>query len=127
MEYINLKMEEEGVFFHMVELGGNVSKYDRIKRLVPLFQKGRFILPKVMVYTNNDGETTELIQDFLDEEYLAFPYCRHDDMLDAMSRITESGMGVVFPTRTTIEIDSGPTDDPLNLSDSNDPGTWMSW
>ena len=45
IDYYDMKMEEEGVFFNIVELGGTVGKYDRIKRLVPLFQKGRLIIP----------------------------------------------------------------------------------
>ena len=126
IDYINMKQEEEGCFFSVIELGGQVNKYDRIKRLQPLFQKGRIILPKSLVYEDVEGNYRDLVQEFIDEEYLAFPYTKNDDMLDAMARITDSAMGVTFPNKKIDvgEIDS--RDDPLGLNDdSMGPGTWM--
>ncbi|HKK62447.1 MAG TPA: hypothetical protein VJ951_07800, partial [Bacteroidales bacterium] len=78
-------------------LGGQISKQDRIKRLIPLFSRGRFFLPYALPYTNVKGEFHELILEFLNEEYERFPYINHDDMLDCMSRIMDSKMNVTFP------------------------------
>lgn len=126
-EYMNLKMEEEGVFFSIIELGSNVAKVDRIKRLIPLFQKGRFIIPRSLPYTDITGTMHDLTHEFMQEEYLTFPYSQHDDILDAMSRITEAPMGVTFPTRTNAEqLDTVSYDDPLDLKKPQGGyGSWM--
>jgi hypothetical protein len=48
--------------------------------------------------TRNDGTTTDLIQDFAEQEYTAFPVSQHDDMLDALSRICdEKELGLHWP------------------------------
>lgn len=126
-EYMRQMMEEEGVFFDLMELGGKVSKYDRIKGLIPLFQKGRFIIPRTLVYTDLKGEIHDLTYDFMNEEYVIWPYSKHDDMLDAMARITDAKMGVIFPTRTSTVTDGEIEDDPLDLhTDHNIKGSWMS-
>jgi len=125
IEYHNMKMEEEGIFFSLIELGGNVSKYDRIKRLQPLFQKGKFLLPRTLPYTDTRGITHDLIHEFIEEEYKAFPYSKHDDCMDAMARITDGAMGVIFPTRQDPSAVQVLIDDPLNLGEHSEGGTWM--
>jgi len=126
IDYITMKQEEEGVFFTVVELGGTVSKYDRIKGLLPLFQKGRIILPKSLVYEDTEGKFRDLVHEFIEDEYLSFPYCKNDDMLDTLARITDSKMGITFPNK--IEVNDGKLiiDDPLNLNrDENEVRSWM--
>lgn len=63
------------------------SKVKRIKNLGAEFRRGNFLLPRELVYTQQDnGEDIELIETFINVEYLTFPANKnHDDMLDAMS------------------------------------------
>ena len=93
---------------------GPGSKTDRVQRLEPYFRAGRFFIPAVTlrdgqpVETKNqaamraqgqafriltpthrkdeEGRLYSLNKNLLDE-YLTFPYCVHDDLIDAISRI----------------------------------------
>jgi hypothetical protein len=44
-----------------------------------------------------DGKAVELVQAFIEEEYKAFPVGLHDDMLDALSRMLDPEMTVIWP------------------------------
>ena len=39
----------------------------------------------------------DLVHDFVEEEFAAFPVGLHDDMLDALSRICEPDLSLVWP------------------------------
>src|SRR5690348_14400817 len=79
-------------------VGGCLSKIDRIKRLMPLFEQGKIILLPHCRRTIYDGTTPDLVQDFIEQEYTAFPVSQHDDMLDALSRICgEKELGLHWP------------------------------
>jgi len=128
VEFMNRMMQETGCYFRITELGGQVSKDDRIKKLVPDFQRGRWILPDSLVYRNVKGEFKDLMVDF-QEEYESWVPGRnvgHDDMLDCLARIYESKMNVIFPTEIkpleNLVIDR----DPLNIKSPKYQGTWMS-
>lgn len=97
MEYV---MAQENYRFGITPLGGVLkSKADRIRRLVPIFEQGRMLLPQAgIVYrTIAEQQSVNLIKTFLDEEYVPFPVLAHDDMLDAMSRILDDDFNVIFP------------------------------
>ena len=96
--YYNEKGMDEGVFLNLIPLHSQVPKKDRIKRLMPIFQTGRFILPKYQLYTDYTGQERELVQDFINDECKTFPFCVHDDILDNWAMILFPEMGVVFPT-----------------------------
>lgn len=113
IEYFEERMRVERDAWEIVELAwpreGPGSKADRVQRLEPDFRNGRFHLAKVV-----DGETAgqarvkregqgfrvfeptkrrdehgnlySLNKNLMDE-FLTFPYCAHDDLIDAMSRI----------------------------------------
>jgi phage terminase large subunit-like protein len=81
VEHIRDRQERENYRFQIVELGGSVPKPDRIKRLVPVFEQGRFYLPPDFRKTDYQGLSHDLISEFIDEEYRAFPVSAHDDML----------------------------------------------
>ena len=125
IEYIKERQEAEGCYFHIEPLGGITSKYDRIKKLIPLFSRGRFFLPYALPYTDTNDKFHELITEFLSEEYEKFPFSAHDDILDCMARIMEAKMNVTFPTRTGgMEQNTKRRFDPL--SSGEDTGrTWM--
>jgi predicted phage terminase large subunit-like protein len=124
VEYYNQMMEEEGCYFNIIELSSNVAKTDRIKRLVPLFQGGRFIIPRALPYQDINGEYHDLTTEFINEEYLSFPYAKHDDILDCLSRILDSGMRITFPTRRDLIQQEGPVYNPL-LTEDYSGTSWM--
>jgi len=90
--YMEEEQRREGTYFAITALGGRTSKGDRIRGLVPLFEHGRFYLPRHMYRAGRD-----LIAEFIEDEYVPFPYGAHDDMLDCISRIRDADMGVHPP------------------------------
>ena len=44
--------------------------------------------PEVLMKTDYEGIVVDLIEEFIEEEYLAFPVGIHDDMLDSLSRLS---------------------------------------
>lgn len=114
LEHFELEMQRDQEYFEIHELAwpreGPGSKTDRVQRLEPDFRNGRFFLPasKPEAETKNqrmvreqgqafriyeptmrkdeEGRLYSLNKNFL-EEYLVFPFCVHDDLIDAMSRI----------------------------------------
>ncbi|HEV3115300.1 MAG TPA: terminase family protein [Candidatus Binataceae bacterium] len=89
--YLNDRMARENYRFAIKEVGGRLSKADRIARLVALFEQGRILLPLALHRTNTDGVEEDLVRIFMEEEYANYLVggggCRHDDMLDALSRL----------------------------------------
>lgn len=99
IEHFTERMERENYRFHIVEVAGTVSKEARIRRLVPLFERGRVYLPMHHHYTDSDHITRDMVHTFIEEELLSFPAGAHDDMLDALSRICEPEMSLIWPTQ----------------------------
>ena len=87
IEYLRERMGRENYRFEVVEVAGQTSKIDRIKRMGPVFEGGRFLLPHALIKHDREGLRRELVQDFISNEYLPFPVAVHDDMFDAISRI----------------------------------------
>jgi phage terminase large subunit-like protein len=89
--YLNDRMARENYRFPIKEVGGRLSKPDRIGRLVALFAQGQLQMPLSLRRTNRDGVEEDLIKLFIEEEYANYLAggggCRHDDMLDALSRL----------------------------------------
>ena len=113
LEFFEMEMQRDRDVFEIVELAwpreGPGSKTDRVQRLEPAFRNGRFFLPAVVkgetanqarvkaqgqafrVYSpvqrrDEEGRVYSLNKNFL-EEFLTFPFCAHDDLIDATSRI----------------------------------------
>lgn len=97
IEYFKDRMTREAYHFDIVELGGSMAKNDRIRRLIPIFQEHRWFLLESCFKTNYEKKTVDLIDNFIHEEYLAFPVSVHDDMLDCKARIFDSNLKVVWP------------------------------
>lgn len=97
IEYIRGEMERRSYRFRIDEVGGSTKKEDRIRRLVPLFQRGRMWFPVSKPYTDKQGQLHDLVAEFVDHEMLTFPVGRHDDMLDALARIAEPDLVLPYP------------------------------
>lgn len=103
IEHIRGEQERENYRFDITPVGGRMSKTDRIKRLIPWFEKGRIMLPPKIVRRNAEGVEHDLIAEFKDE-YRSFPVGHHDDMLDALARFLEDDLPIRFPM-TVAELD----------------------
>jgi len=101
IEHIEYVQEDENYRFKIVPLGGTMAKNDRVRKLVPIFEMGRMFLPEKLVRTNTRGETQDLVQIFIHEEYEPFPVGIHPDMLDSLARIVDPDLGAKFPKKKT--------------------------
>jgi predicted phage terminase large subunit-like protein len=97
VEHIKFVQGQENYRFDIIEVGGQLSKTDRIKRLIPLFEQGRVYLPRSQSRTNYEGITEDMVHIFIQEEYKAFPVSLHDDMLDSLARIAEPDLQLIWP------------------------------
>lgn len=97
IDHMQGEMERRNYRFVITELGGTMAKEDRIRRLVPIYEQGRMWMPERMTFVDCEGVTRDYVQLFRDNEYLAFPVCTHDDMLDCEARILDPMLGADFP------------------------------
>lgn len=97
IEHMKYVMEHENYRFEIKELGGQMAKNDRIRRLVPIFEAGRFYLPHFLYFIDCERKQQDFVRLFLDNEYYAFPVCVHDDMFDCMARIMDPELEARFP------------------------------
>lgn len=95
IEYFKERMEWDNYRFGIRPVAGGVKKNDRIKRLIPVASDGRLYLPSTNMYTDYTGRTYDLSKVFVSEEWIGFPFSKHDDILDCMSRIFD--LNPVFP------------------------------
>jgi predicted phage terminase large subunit-like protein len=95
VEYLKERMGRDNYRFEIVEVGGQMSKRDRIKRMGPIFESGRFLLPLTLPKADTEGVRRDLVHDFIRHEYLPFPVADHDDLFDAISRIWD--ISAVWP------------------------------
>lgn len=92
IEHYKDRMGHEEYTFDITSLGGPMPKNDRIRRLIPIFEQGRFLLPETCNKTNYEGHTQDLVSVFIEEEYKAFPVSLHDDILDMLARIEDEDL-----------------------------------
>lgn len=97
VEYIKEVQNRENYRFHITELGGQMAKNDRIRRLLPIFEERRFYMPYSLHRTIYDGRVVDLIDEFINQELLPFPVGTHDDMIDAIARITDETLFAMKP------------------------------
>lgn len=101
--HIHTVQAKEGYRFDIIEVAGPQSKTDRIKRLVPGFESATIYLPRSKHVTDYEGKTRDLVTDFIEQEYVAFPVPLHDDMLDGLARIEEAD-GVMSSTGKAVAL-----------------------
>ncbi len=87
--FIKKQMEDLDYRFKIIELGGSLAKEDRIRKLQPLFSTGIFWLPQTLFRTLWDGKTVDIIDQFVEQEYLSFPVAAFDDLFDCIARILD--------------------------------------
>lgn len=97
IEHIQYVMEQKNYRFTIIELGGAIPKEDRIKKLIPIYEQFRFYMPKRFMFVDSEGNTQDYVQKFIADEYLSFPVCVHDDMMDCRARILDPNLGAEFP------------------------------
>ncbi len=108
IEHIRDRQDRENYRFEITPLGGAMPKVDRIRRLIPWFEKGRIYLPPQLNKTNYEGRTEDLVRSFINDEFLAFPVSAHDDMLDALARFLDENMPIAWPEAYVSDIDDEP-------------------
>lgn len=120
--YVMKKQEDESYRFPLIPLGGKMSKPDRIARLIPDMENGRWYFPRQIKYKDTKKREWELIAELIEGEMLTFPVSNHDDTLDALSRIYDNDMEAKFPKLIRKEIKS--TDELLSNRESE---SWINW
>jgi predicted phage terminase large subunit-like protein len=97
IQHIQSVQQQINYRFEIVEVAGATPKNDRIRRLIPIFERGEFYLPNTLYKTDYEGQTKELVGDFIEQEYACFPVPMHDDMLDSLARMEEPELPLVWP------------------------------
>lgn len=89
IQHLKTEMVTRKYRVRITKVSGRMPKPERIKRLIPLFEKRQVILPSQFHITTRDHETKDMVHEFVENEYMAFPVPAHDDMLDSLSRICD--------------------------------------
>jgi len=97
IQHIEGEMDRLRYRFEITPLTDSTPKVDRIKRLVPLFEQKRIVLPRSIWRTNYEGRRVNIINDLIEDEYKPFPVMSHDDMLDNLANIRHPKMIMAFP------------------------------
>ena len=102
-EAVKREQEDQNYRFDVIEVGGQTSKDDRIRRLIPIFEQGKFYLPRSLNVSDWQKNTHDLVHDFIEEEFYPFPTSLHKDMMDSLSRIAEPELKLVWPKEAVKE------------------------
>lgn len=119
IDYITETQNRTNYRFLVQEVGGPLTKQDRISRLIPLAANGKLWFPEVMHRTLADGKFVDLVQVIIEEELLPWPVPVHDDFVDMMSRIFDLETAVPWPKGG----EEGPRED--RYSKRRSQTTWM--
>lgn len=96
IEHYEFQMGLINYHFDITPVGGKISKEDRIRWLIPPMSSSSFFVPPSLPFVNYLGQRCDFIEDFY-EEIDNFPTSVHDDVLDALSRIKQPGIELIFP------------------------------
>lgn len=97
ISHIEYMQGREGYRFDIIPLGGKMAKNDRIRRLMPIFESGKFYFPRRLIKTNYQKAIIDVIDELIEQEYMPFPVGIHDDLLDSMARILDNELDARFP------------------------------
>lgn len=87
IEYIRERQSKITYHFEIDELGGKLSKEDRVGRLIPVCSEGHFWIPDTLYKTDTQGRTYDFVAVMIEEEALTWPVPVHDDILDVIARV----------------------------------------
>ena len=141
IEHIEFVQERDLYKFNITPLGGSMNKNLRIVRLVPHFENGyvsvqdggdgiaksRIILPTSCNRKDYEGRMRDLVKDFINDEYIAFPVLKHDDMMDGLARIVDlEKMGLIQkPSITPARAHSTKVEEALGKLGSKGNESWV--
>ncbi len=100
IQHMQSAMNERNYRFTISPLTVKLPKEDRISRLIPLFADGKIYLPRYLHKTGYDGKMVDVVNEFINKEYLLFNASAHDDLLDALSMVCF--VNVIYPGRSTV-------------------------
>lgn len=88
---IKKKCTERKIWVDIEEVKhGNASKEDRIRSLVPTYQRRRIRWPRKLTYFSKYERKSVDMLELLKDEMLMFPKCEHDDMIDCHAMLTKA-------------------------------------
>jgi predicted phage terminase large subunit-like protein len=119
--YIREKQRTDAYNFALVELGGQMMKEERIRRLIPDMQNGRWFFPPTLLYVDGEGRKFDMIAE-MKGEMASFPRARWDDILDTMSRVYEPELFMTFP-----KLKQSMTNKAIASRGSAEPDNWENW
>jgi predicted phage terminase large subunit-like protein len=97
VEHIQHVQKTERYRFHIDIVSGQTPKNDRIRRLMPWYEQGRFYFPRNLIYRDYEGIARDMVGTFIEDEFSAFPVGIHDDMLDSQARLLEPDLPLTWP------------------------------
>jgi predicted phage terminase large subunit-like protein len=97
IQHIEFVQDLKNYRFPITPIGGKTGKYDRIRRLIPIFEEGRIFLPEKLFYRNYENKQEDLVHTFINDEFKPFPVSVHEDMLDALARLFDPAITLMYP------------------------------
>jgi hypothetical protein len=100
IEYLKEQARSRNLKLNIKRVGGvRRSKEERINDVVVWFAQRRIVLPeKGILRRTLTGKEVNLIELFVEDEYAPYPYnSKSLDMLDALARIADPEVNIVFP------------------------------
>lgn len=102
IEHFRLEMKRINYDFNekIRPLAGGQSKDGRINNLIPWFKAGRFLFPKKGLKKKlKDGNEIDLVGRFIERELTLWPYTKAKDQLDALARLLDPALNIVWPKK----------------------------
>jgi len=127
IESIRMRQSTENYHFNIEEVGAlsnKLSKERRIEMIQPEFSGGLILLPPLgsIKRKMHDGKEVDMVENFIQREFLPFPFSREADFLDALSRIKDDRVrGVLVYPRA---YGSSETSSTWGQNEASD-GSWM--
>jgi hypothetical protein len=100
IEYLKEAAKTRNIKINLKRVGGvRRSKEERINDCVVWFAQRRIVFPEHgIVRRMSNGKEIDLVELFIEDEYAPYPYnSKSLDMLDAMARIADPEVNIVFP------------------------------
>ena len=123
IHYIREKQKQEAYNFGLIELGGQIMKEERIRRLIPDTQNARWFFPPTLLYVDQEGRKFDLVTE-LKGEMVHFPRARWDDILDSLCRIYDEDLHIAFPKLQPSMVARAVR---ARFSDSAENESWENW